>query len=272
MSQISIMNRKSKGIFDPNDWLSSGDELLATSQVNRRLFLENRTKTSENVSHRASKVATNRSLALTKGLATASVLLLAYSIEMYLKSGLTKAFRGCSEKSFSEIVSRRYGHKFRKTAREIEFPFLENDNLILKHLEQMVAGSRYPVTTYGSSSVEYATSWNNRIRKVWDTECFENGVDLANRIRAYVIKIDSDSGCPAIFESLAINNGGWLNARIGGHLSPRIRLFLSSKQMEQKWDAESVRNILKATRLSWICEHLDEAKISTIEMQQPVQK
>ncbi len=50
------------------------------------------------------------------------MLLLAYSVEMYLKSGLAKACRGCSEDLFNHLSRREYGHRLYELANEIEFP------------------------------------------------------------------------------------------------------------------------------------------------------
>jgi hypothetical protein len=74
------------------------------------------------------------------------MLLLGYSVEMYLKAGLAKAYRGCSKEMFERDVKGRFSHKLPSLADEIAFPLQNGDEANLNLLRDMVlVDARYPV-------------------------------------------------------------------------------------------------------------------------------
>ena len=83
---------------------------------------------------------------LLTGLPRSSMLLLGYAVEMYLKAGLAKAYKGCSEDMFERDVKGRFGHKLVSLAKEIVFPLKDDDEKNFILLQGMVlADARYPV-------------------------------------------------------------------------------------------------------------------------------
>ncbi|MBL1431306.1 MAG: hypothetical protein COA60_007355 [Robiginitomaculum sp.] len=161
------------------------------------------------------------------------MLLLGYSVEMFLKAGLVKVYRGCSEEMFTRDVQQMYGHKYLKIAEEIAFPFEAGDELYFQLLKTMVhCDARYPVIAESHST--YANRVNKITHDTWDTEKFMALVNLADRIRKHALKIDMDRYTPASVGSWKIDDDGYITTRYGGHLPSRITYCPSSQQIDDK--------------------------------------
>ena len=91
LNNSSRISKRSAGQFDPNNWLSEGDGLFASAAKTREFWTNHRQTFSQTVRNRESR---KRNCAsdwnLLTGLPRASMLLLAYSVEMYLKAGMAK--------------------------------------------------------------------------------------------------------------------------------------------------------------------------------------
>ena len=180
------------------------------------------------------------------GLPRASMLLLGYSVEMYLKGGLSKAYHGCSEEMFQRDIKRRFGHDFISLADEIAFP-LENDdeNNLNQLLQNMVLfDARYPV--FVPEDATYSDAANQQTGRIWSQGNFNSFTQLANRIRAHSKSIDSTSNNPASFISVNVDEDGYVAFRVGGNLPPRITYRLSSKQKRSgQTSANDVKVLIK---------------------------
>lgn len=163
------------------------------------------------------------------GLPRASMLLLGYSVEMYLKGGLTNAYHGCSEEMFQRDIRRRFSHDFISLADEIAFPLENEDEKNLKLLQNMVLfDARYPV--FVPEGTAYSDAVNQQTGRIWNQGNFNSFTQLANRIRTHSKSIDSTSSNPASFISVNVDEDGYVAFRAGGNLPPRITYRLSSKQ------------------------------------------
>ena len=157
------------------------------------------------------------------------MLLLGYSVEMYLKAGLVKAYVGCSEEMFNRDVKGRYGHKLLSLANEIGFALNGNDGKSLKLLEDMIiSDARYPVFVPDGES--YANAVNQQAGRIWSSKNFEACTELANRVKEHSRTIDADRNKPALYKSFKVDDDGYLTIRVGGNLPPRITYCLSSVQ------------------------------------------
>lgn len=224
------ISNRSVGQFDPKNWLAEGDGLLASSAKTREIWTNHRQTFSQTVQER--KLG-DRDRAydwsLLTGLPRASMLLLGYSVEMYLKAGLAKAYYGCSEEMFKRDVKRRFGHKLVSLANEIAFALNDDDEKYFVLLEEMMlVDARYPVLVPNSAS--YADTINQQTGRVWSCKNFVASTELANRVKEHSRTIDRDPKNPAFPMSVNVDDDGYLAFRVGGNLPPRITYRLSSVQ------------------------------------------
>ena len=237
------ISHRSTGQFNPDDWLKEGDGLLATSHKTREIWTSHQQTFSQTVQERKSG---NRDRVsdwnLLTGLPRASMLLLGYSVEMYLKAGLAKAYFGCSEDMFERDVKGRFGHRLVSLAQEIAFPLKDKDETNLNLLKKMIlVDARYPVVV--SEGIPYAETINEQTRRIWSAENFEAFSELANRIKEHSQTIDADPNNPALHMPFNVDADGYLAFRVGGNLPPRITYKLSSGQ---KRDSKTSLDDIKA--------------------------
>ena len=232
MNSSGRISKRSTGQSDPKNWFNEGDGLLASSAKTREIWTNHRQTFSQTVQERKSGNRDPLSdWSLLTGLPRASMLLLGYSVEMYLKAGLAKAYYGYSEKMFERDVKGRFGHKLVSLANEIAFPFKDGDKNSLTLLKEMVlVDARYPV--FVPEGASYADTVNQQTGRIWSNENYEAFTELANRVKAHSRTIDEDSNNPASFCSVDVDDDGYLAFRVGGNLPPRITYRLSSVQKQ----------------------------------------
>ncbi len=223
------------GTFDARAWIAEGDGLRSSAEAMRELWRARKVAFDAALTApagRAGPVIARDWSAIT-GMPRASVLLLAYTIEMYLKAGVVKAFAGCSEASLDKCL-RTFGHQYEDIAKEIELPLNAVDAEHFEALGRMVTtGARYPVAVVAGAAPGYgdrAALENARTFPIWSEDNFAEWLDLAARLRAHAQQIDRDPACTAHFGSQQIASNGWIAWRRGGHLSPRITWKPSSEQ------------------------------------------
>src|SRR5437764_8658260 len=86
------LNFRSEAIFHPDSWVQEGDGLLASARALRALWAQKRRDI------RRMRPPDLRGIwPMLSGHPTASMLLVGYAIEMYLKAGLAKWLQGCPE-------------------------------------------------------------------------------------------------------------------------------------------------------------------------------
>ena len=225
LQSISRISKRSVGEFNPKNWINEGDGLMASSRKLREIWDNHRQVFSTVEKGQETKDDWD----LLTGLPRASMLLLGYSVEMYLKGGLTKAYHSCSEEMFQRDIKRRFGHKLISLADEIVFPLQNDDENSLKLLQDMVLfDARYPV--FVPKGATYSDAANLRTWKIWSQSNFNSFTELANRIREHSKSIDSTSNNPASFISVNVDEDGYVAFRAGGNLPPRLTYRLSSKQ------------------------------------------
>lgn len=180
-----------------------------------------------------------------------SVLLLGYSMEMFLKSGLLRVFAYCPEELVRAEL-RRFGHKFEDIAKRINFEIKKTDTHDFVLLSKSVLeDARYPVTPgYGR---DYIQEVNRITGLVCDQAVYQRLERLVIRVQQYVAILDQDSSNAASFCSRKLEDGYFV-ARSGGHLPSMITYRsdnpLSNEELKHKitskttlvggWDEYSV--------------------------------
>ena len=221
---------RSSGEFNASNWVAEGDGLIASSAMTRKAWTDHRQEFSRKARARTLQAKSRADdWHLLLGLPRASMLLLGYAAEMYLKAGLAKAYKGCSEEMFKRDSRNRFGHNLTKLANEIAFPFAPDDKAHFSALTDMiVADARYPVSVPNGES--FAELVNRRTEKIWSSENFKAFTELCHRVREHAQRIDSDSNNPCSCSSWTIDGDGYLAFRCGGHLPPRITYRFSCAQ------------------------------------------
>ena len=271
MDPSGRISSRSVGQFDPKNWFDEGDGLLASSAKTREIWTNHRQTFSQTVQERKFG---NRDGAsdwnLLTGLPRASMLLLGYSVEMYLKAGLAKAYKGCSKDMFGRDVKGRFGHKLVSLANEIAFSLQDGDEAHLNLLTDMVlVDARYPV--FVPEGTSYADTVNQQTGRIWSSKNFDVFTELANRIKEHSRTIDANSNNPASLMSVNMDDDGYLAFRVGGNLPPRITYRLSSVQKRDcKTSLEDIKALFASPQFhrlryywerAWIYED-DEEKTS----------
>lgn len=272
----SRLSHKSTGQFDPQKWVTEGDGLLASSQKVRDTWEDHRAVFSKTVKQNT----TTNDWALLTGLPRTSMLLLGYAVEMYLKAGIAKAYRGCANQMFERDVKTRFGHKLDDMAHELAFPREPNDQQQFQKLTDMVlVDARYPI--FIPEGGTYAEAVNQQTSRIWSKNEYVDLCALVRRVRKHVSRIDADSENPASFNSFNIDGDGYLAFRVGGNLPPRITYRLSAEMrdadhktasdVKSLLDERNHRQILQFWDQAWIYEDGETGKIQpkTSRRQQP---
>lgn len=230
LKQSNRISHRSVGQFDPKNWFTEGDGLLASATKTREVWTSHRDDFSRTIRERESNDrASSSDWDLLLGLPRSSMLLLGYAVEMFLKAGLAKAYYGCSEKMFGRDIKKRFGHRLALMASEIAFSLNQDDEGNLNTLKNMVLlDARYPLMIPPNSS--YSDTVAQQTQRIWSESNFVTLTELAKRIREHSKAIDSDSTNPRSLESFTVDTDGYLAFRIGGRLPPRITYRPSSIQ------------------------------------------
>ncbi|MEI4194528.1 hypothetical protein [Roseovarius sp. E0-M6] len=223
------LSTRSIGQFSPKNWLQEGDGLFASSRKTREVWEEHRRQFSKTVADEGQLRFPERAgdMTLLTGLPRASMLLLGYAVEMYLKAGIAKAYVGCAENMFSRDIRKRFGHHFSLMAEELCFPLSEADRKNLERLKKMVlVDARYPVEV--GENETHASAVNNQTSRIWSKDSYDELADLVKRVNQHSRLIDSDENDPANICAFDIDQDGYLAFRVGGRLPPRITYKISS--------------------------------------------
>jgi hypothetical protein len=225
---VNKLSHRSVGQFNPQDWLKEGDHLFAAAKASRATWIVKRARLRRSLDvHREWRYGRGMWGHL-EGLPKASVMLLAYAIEMYLKAGIAKAYVGCREEMFIRDLRRIFSHNLNRMAREIALSASQRDDEDLDLLSELMRGGRYPVEAQDTH--DYVTKKNARTQNLWNRAQFLRFRLLARRIRNYAALIDKDSACTASHGSWQVDRDGYLAFRAGGHLPSRITYQLSGAQ------------------------------------------
>ena len=251
-SKPQMLTNKSEGQFNSRDWIKEGNHLFASSKAARAMWVVKRRKLKRSLNATGNWTHGTGMWADLEGLPKASLLLLGYSVEMFLKAGLAKAYQGCSEQMFDRDV-RQFSHDFKKLAKEVAFDSSERDRKDLGILKKMVLfNARYPIKPHQSGTAIRQQA--ERMHQVWNKSEFTRMRQMVLRIRAHVSRIDMDSFNPSSGASIKLDDDGYVTYRTGGHLPPRVTFKYSTAQRQAGEDnLNALRTLAKDGQLL----HLD---------------
>lgn len=233
-SKPQMLTSKSEGQFNSRDWIKEGNHLFASSKATRAVWVVKRRKLKRSLNATGNWTHGTAMWADLEGLPKASMLLLGYSVEMFLKAGLAKAYQGCSEQMFDRDV-RQFSHDFKKLAKEVAFDSNERDRMDLGILQKMVLfNARYPIKPRESATAIHQQA--ERMHQVWSKSEFTRMRQMVLRIRTHVLRIDMDSFNPSSVSSIKLDDDGYVTYRTGGHLPPRVTFKYSTAQRQAEED------------------------------------
>jgi hypothetical protein len=239
------LNFHSQAMFHPGSWLQEGDGLLVSARSLRALWAKKRQDIRRTRPPNLSGV-----WPVLTGHPTASMLLVGYAIEVYLKAGLAKWLQGCSEKSFKVAVL-QYGHKYRDLADALEIPEPVAPRRLLAFLEAAVRSEgRYPAEPAETETPVQAI--NRRTSRMWSRKAFGELRALARGLREYVQRMNGDSQNPAEHGTANLGGGGYLVFRTGGHLPSRVTC---RPPHGETWSLAEIENWLRGVNHVLIRRH-----------------
>lgn len=255
---------------DPQRWIAEGDGLRASALAMREQWVALRTRirhVDDGETHPLRHAATApRTWSELQGWPRASMLLLGYAVEMYLKAALVKAYRGCrgaygQQTGMFDRDVRRFGHGYVRLAAAIEFATSDSQRRELGLLHEMVVDSaRYPLMpdhAMTGTDPHRVDALNATTRAIWSEDQFVSLDDLVGQVREHASRIDQDSKVPAHFgPCVRIDDDGYFVSRSGGRLSPRI-VFRYSRKMTQtgRGHLEALREEVVAS-CDWHAAHV----------------
>jgi hypothetical protein len=255
------LSYRSEGTFDANEWIKEGDGLLVSARTTRATWLLKQRRFHVTLRETSRPRNAARRWNELTGLPRASVLLLGYAIEMFLKGGLARAYHGCREQMFERDARKRFGHDLAALAYEVDYRLSEQERADLEMLRHhILAGARYPAAPKEGQS--YVDAVNEQTYEIWDRHNFRRYCQLAAAIRRHVARLDMDSSNPAVFKSITIDQDGYLVFRIGGNLRPRITYRPSTYMLKKgKTTPQDVRALLAPERQPIILHYWELAVI-----------
>lgn len=256
------LQTRSQGDLSHRDWQKEGDHLLLSARHMRlSLLLESRKFLRAIKFEEFKRVP--RSHQKLNAFPKASMLLIGYSIEMYLKSGLTKLLHGCGEELF-RCQLREYSHNLCSLAEDLCLPLDKQDLLDLETLSGYVRNdARYPVSIGPDET--YVDAFNKRSRSMDNPHDFRRFCNLAKRIRERVNLINNDRRNPASLHSWTVDGDGYLAFRLGGNLPTRVIVRYSSLQLAGEQPFENMEALAKTNsavcRVYWdACKFYEDKK------------
>ena len=207
-------------------WKKEGDGLFASSKKIRDVWKEHQKHVIENVKLKKNKA---NDYDLLKGLPRSSMLILGYSIEMYLKAGIAKLYLGCREEMFERDVKDYFGHNLKKMADELGFPCNSDDQEKLKLLKNIILfDARYPISTSKNEIKKYADEVNEQTQRIWHK--YDELKEIVEKVHNYV----SNPGEGVLFDRFRLDENGYLAYRFGERFPSRITYRLGKNMNSLK--------------------------------------
>jgi len=220
--RTNLIRGSARDGFDKQSWIEEADRHIRSASILRASRKRRRAALARNP-----QLGVNNVMAMDAAVHS-SFLLLSYSVELFLKAGLTRAYFGCSQDLFKRD-GKRFSHNLVKLAGEIAYPLSSKTKKDLRDLQKIILSEgRYPFLSV--DSVQQRKKVNQRAHKFWSDERFREVQELSKSIRKHVQRIDGDSADPSTFRNAAIDDDGYFSFRCGGRLPPRITVKYSSLQ------------------------------------------
>ena len=248
MRQIPIkLARNSQGDLGPKDWIKEGDGLYVSARHLWASWLVKARKFERAEDLKAIRKTLINHMHTTNGFPKASILLIGYCVEMYLKAGLTKLFIGYPDDVFRRQL-RNYSHDFPLLAVDLLGNISAEQKEDLESLKNFVLNdARYPVE--GGQNDKYVTNYNTRYRKIFNAHSFKRYCRLAKYIKDQIGRIDSDSSNPCSHSAWDVGRDGFLCYRYGGNLASRITYRRCSSETCQSVAKSDVAELIEENNI-----------------------
>ena len=238
-------------MYNPKSWIEEGDGFLVSARSMRSIWLRKRRAYDITRSH---GLNAGRYLNEIMGHPRASVLLLAYAAEMYLKAGVVKVFSNCREEPVGKWLTKKISHKHGFAAEFVELNLSERDRKLLGLLTDFVTTMRYPVVPNTVEDkrgfpfdTDHTAQVNERNNRIWSRTVFSELCSLVKVVAVHVQRIDEDEDNPAHFRRGWFGKDGYWVFRLGGNLSPRVSYRLCPTM--PAFDGAAVRKQIEADLL-----------------------
>lgn len=227
-----VKGHAEKGIFNQRAWQAEADAHLLSAKLLNRTALEAKSELEKKFEEclRKGETAIINTLAnQVEAHSKSSILLLGYAIETYLKSGLVRLYQYVERNDFIRIIKKHYGHKLNRAASDLGIKLNPDQEKSLQRIQELILDeARYPVTP--QSKKHYSAATHKINSEVWSTGVFNDWLEIAETIRDYVHKIDSDSDNPSIIEPYKLGSDGYFVIRFGGNLPPYVIAKFSKEE------------------------------------------
>ncbi|MED5523171.1 MAG: hypothetical protein VX447_00245 [Pseudomonadota bacterium] len=227
-----------KGIFNKNSWINEAENHIYSSSLLNDHSKKSREKLNALTDKRNKtgiKSNTKEILNLIKKVeasSKSSLLLLGYSIELYLKAGLVRLHQNTTREDFHKLLRRKYSHNLKESAKLLGIELSRDDEIRLDRIKELVLDeARYPVTPV--DPLEYIGQANKVNSAVWSKTLYSDCLVLAQKIKDHVQSIDADTQNPAIFARFQISDDGYCAFRFGGNLPSYLLVHYSKIQVEE---------------------------------------
>lgn len=171
------------------------------------------------------------------GMPRASMLLIAYATEMFLKSGICRLYKNCNDYVVHD-ETKRLGHKLDKLAVELSLGLSSEELVQLGNLAKLITDARYPVVAHDQAT--YIRKKNTQTHEIWNDKGFVACRKLVQKIRTKVCLIDRDYSNPSSHRHIPLGNGGYIAFRTGGHLPTRITFESDDANVDVRWIEEAI--------------------------------
>lgn len=217
---------RSRGEFDSSEWLREGDGLLASARLTRATWHIKKRRFNRMIKATGNPLKYPSTWAEIEGLPRASMLLLGYAMEMYLKAGLAKAYIDCDKEMFSRDLKQLHSHNYKKIAQEIGVPnAIKNADFYDQLHDFVLFEARYPIRPIEENGYSYSDAVNERTNSVWSRQHFKNLCKLIKEVHNHVYFDFATSGTRT-----PLGSDGYIAYRAGGNFPPRITIKFSSEQ------------------------------------------
>lgn len=254
--EVRRVGHAGPGAGNASAWIEEGNGLAATARTIRARWLWQRRQ----IKARPTGFPLRRELVGLHGNPRASVLLMGYAVEMYLKAGLAKWLKLCDE-PLLDADARRYSHDYITLANDLEIEECVAPRDLLQFLHDAVTlEARYPARSRGTESVIEAI--NRRTGDMWSDSRFTEICRMVRKLRSHVAQMNRDNAHATCEKRVELEAGGYWVMRVGGLLPSRVTVRPPNGQ---KWGYAEINDVLEHDRSIWVQRYRSVCKLYLVD-------
>lgn len=237
------------GIFNKYDWIKEADsklisaKLLRESAYNKQCEFDSFKKLKVEMGERLTSKEVFDFLTVKVSANKSSVLMLGYSIELLLKSGVVSLLINAPKNLLDKKV-RSYSHNLLDVALDLDVKLSDKERDLLEILSSyIIRETRYPVIP--NSQNDYCAKVNKITNFISDENQFSLGVKFFERLRKFIKDIDGTSDNVKFHTRMKMEENGYIIFRVGGKLPPVFIIKFCQSQIDAGVDSlETVNSLL----------------------------